>query len=254
MIHRMQIKTKGIILKELANGDDDKLLTILTEDRGVIFAYAKGARRFKNSLAASTGLLCYSSMVLFTNRERFSLDHADTIEQFFGLRQSVEKLALAAYFAEIASVLGPKENDGGQYLKLLLNSLFFLQNDRLPMELLKPLFELRSLSMAGFMPDLVACEGCGCYEAEQMAFYPVDGTICCGECSRKKAGIHIFLTKGTLAAMRHIIYSPIEKLFAFTIGSDSIKILNDTTERFLQSQTERNFQTLDFYRSLTALL
>ena len=34
----MQIKTKGIILKELANGDEDKLLTILTEDRGVIFA------------------------------------------------------------------------------------------------------------------------------------------------------------------------------------------------------------------------
>ena len=30
----MQIKTKGIILKELANGDEDKLLTILTEDRG----------------------------------------------------------------------------------------------------------------------------------------------------------------------------------------------------------------------------
>ena len=52
----MQIKTKGIILKELANGDEDKLLTILTEDRGVIFAYAKGARRFKNPLAPSTGL------------------------------------------------------------------------------------------------------------------------------------------------------------------------------------------------------
>mgnify|MGYP000077235448 CR=1 FL=1 len=47
----MQIKTKGIILKELASGDEDKLLTILTEDRGVIFAYARGARRFKNRLA-----------------------------------------------------------------------------------------------------------------------------------------------------------------------------------------------------------
>ena len=43
----MQIKTKGIILKELANGDEDKLLTILTEDRGVIFAYAKGLADLK---------------------------------------------------------------------------------------------------------------------------------------------------------------------------------------------------------------
>ena len=112
----MQIKTKGIILKELANGDEDKLLTILTEDRGVIFAYAKGARRFKNPLAPSTGLLCYSSMILFWNRERYSLDHADSIEQFFGLRQSMEKLALASYFAEVSTVLGPRENDDGQFL------------------------------------------------------------------------------------------------------------------------------------------
>ena len=82
----MQIKTKGIILKELASGDEDKLLTILTEDRGVIFAYARGARRFKNRLAPSTGLLCYSSMVLFWNRDRYSLDYADSIEQFFELR------------------------------------------------------------------------------------------------------------------------------------------------------------------------
>lgn len=136
----MQIKTKGIILKELANGDEDKLLTILTEDRGVIFAYAKGARRFKNPLAPSTGLLCYSSMILFWNRERYSLDHADSIEQFFGLRQSMEKLALASYFAEVSTVLGPRENDDGQFLKLLLNCLFFLQNNRIDQMLLKSPF------------------------------------------------------------------------------------------------------------------
>ena len=104
----MQIKTKGIILKELASGDEDKLLTILTEDRGVIFAYARGARRFKNRLAPSTGLLCYSSMVLFWNRDRYSLDYADSIEQFFELRQSVEKLALASILRKFLPCWGRK--------------------------------------------------------------------------------------------------------------------------------------------------
>ena len=92
-----------------ASGDEDKLLTILTEDRGVIFAYARGARRFKNRLAPSTGLLCYSSMVLFWNRDRYSLDYADSIEQFFELRQSVEKLALASYFAEVLDAGAERE-------------------------------------------------------------------------------------------------------------------------------------------------
>lgn len=246
----MQIKTKGIILKELDNGDEDKLLTILTEDRGVIFAYAKGARRFKNRLAPSTGLLCYSSMVLFWNKERYSLDHADSIEQFFGLRQSVEKLALASYFAEVSAVLGPKENDGGQFLKLFLNCLFFLQNDRIHPTLLKSLFELRSLSMAGFMPDLVGCAQCGCFTSPQMFFYPQEGSILCASCGAQKRGVHILLTQGTLAAMRHIIYSPIEKLFSFTIGKESVYCLNDATERFLIDQTERTYQTLTYFHSV----
>ena len=246
----MQIKTKGIILKELASGDEDKLLTILTEDRGVIFAYARGARRFKNRLAPSTGLLCYSSMVLFWNRDRYSLDYADSIEQFFELRQSVEKLALASYFAEVSAMLGPKENDKGQFLKLLLNCLSFLQSGRMDGMLLKAVFELRALSISGFMPDLVACAGCGCYTAPQMCFYPNEGTLYCADCSVDRKEIHIFLTAGALAAMLHIIYSPREKLFAFTIGAESICCLNDAAEQFLQSQTERNYQSLEFFHSL----
>ena len=53
--------------------------------------------------------------------------------------------------------------------------------------------------------------------------------------------------------MRHIIYSPMEKLFAFTIGPESIRCLNDAAEQFLQSQTERNYQSLEFFHSLVSL-
>ena len=250
----MQIKTKGIILKELANGDEDKLLTILTEDRGVIYAYAKGAKRFKNQLAASTSLFCYSSMVLFFNRDKYSLDHADGIAFFLGIRQSMEKLALASYFAEVTAVVGPKENDGGHFLKLLLNSLSFLQDDRISLRLCKSVFELRALSMAGFMPDLVACAGCGRFEGEQMAFYPDEGLLYCKNCWGKHPGAPVLLTRGALAAMRHIIYAPMEKLFSFTIGPESIRCLNDATERFLQSQTERSYQSLEFFHSVLSLL
>lgn len=116
--------------------------------------------------------------------------------------------------------------------------------------LLKAVFELRALSISGFMPDLVACAGCGCYTAPQMCFYPNEGTLYCADCSVDRKEIHIFLTAAALAAMRHIIYSPMEKLFAFTIGAESICCLNDAAEQFLQSQTERNYQSLEFFHSL----
>lgn len=248
----MQVKTKGIILKEMSNGEEDKLLSILTEDRGVIFAYAKGANRFKSPLAPFTGLLCYSSMVLFYNREKYSLDHVDGIEQFFPIRESMEKLALASYFAEITAVLGPKEGDQGQFLRLLLNCLALIAKDRIGLRVAKSIFELRAMTISGFMPNLVACGDCGCFEDDKMAFYPERGSLYCQKCMENQQGVHILLTRGALSAMRHIIYAPMEKLFSFTIGPESIRCLNDATECFLEDQTERTYQTLSFFHSVVS--
>ena len=50
----------------------------------------------------------------------------------------------------------------------------------------------RSAAIAGFMPDLVACAGCGCYTAPQMCFYPNEGTLYCADCSVDRKEIHIF--------------------------------------------------------------
>ena len=42
-------------------------------------------------------LLSYSCFVLFSNRERYSVDKADLDTVFMGVRGDVEKLSLASY-------------------------------------------------------------------------------------------------------------------------------------------------------------
>ena len=68
----MQIKTKGIVLKVQDYNENDKLLSVLTEDRGVIYAYASGARRMKSALATVSSMLCYGEFVFFKNREKIA--------------------------------------------------------------------------------------------------------------------------------------------------------------------------------------
>ena len=46
----MQISTKGIILGQVNFGDNDRYVTILTEQLGVVEAFAKNAQRMKNKL------------------------------------------------------------------------------------------------------------------------------------------------------------------------------------------------------------
>ena len=58
------------------------------------------------------------------------------------------------------------------------------------------------------------------------------------------------LPPAVLAAMRHIVYSPLKRLFSFRLGEDTLKELSDASETYLLTQLERGFFTLDFYKSL----
>ena len=243
---QVQVKTQGLIIREQPVGESDRLVTVLTKDEGVVRAFARRAKNLKDSKNSATGLLCYSRLNLYRGREKYIINDAFPIEVFFGLRRDIVALALGQYFCSLAAELVPEGVESGEYLRLVLNALHFLCEGKKPLALLKPVVELRMLSVSGFMPDLVACSRCGAYEAADMFFRVQEANLCCGDCG----GQGYRLSKGALTAMRHIIYSPIEKLFSFTIGKESVYCLNDATERFLIDQTERTYQTLTYFHSV----
>ena len=79
-------KTRGLILREMTLGESDRLVTVLTEDMGVIRAFARRAKNLSDSKNAATSLLCYSRLDLYQGRERNIINSAVPIEAFFGLR------------------------------------------------------------------------------------------------------------------------------------------------------------------------
>ena len=54
--------TSGIVLRSTDTKETDKILTVLTPDRGKIAVIARGARRKNSRLAASCQLLAYSEL------------------------------------------------------------------------------------------------------------------------------------------------------------------------------------------------
>ncbi len=50
----MHLKTRGLILKEQNIGERDKLVTVLTEARGTLRAFVRGAKSAKSKKAAAT--------------------------------------------------------------------------------------------------------------------------------------------------------------------------------------------------------
>ena len=114
----MHITTDGIVLRERAIDEFDCVLTLLTRERGIISAYARGAKKPRGTLRVPAELLSYSCFVLFSNRERYSVDKADLDTVFMGVRGDVEKLSLASYFCELTAQAAPREENADGYLRL----------------------------------------------------------------------------------------------------------------------------------------
>ena len=246
----MQIKTEGLIIREQTVGESDRLVWVLTRDEGVVRAFARRAKNLKDSKNSATGLLCYSRLNLYQGKDKYIINDAFPIEVFFGLRQDIVHLALAQYFCGLASEVVPDGVESSEYLRLVLNALHFLCEGTRPPELLKPIVELRMLSLAGYMPDLICCAQCGAYEAERMYFKINRGTIYCQDCYLDNGDPCALLSKPALTAMRHIIYSDFEKIFSFSLTGNSLRELSAAVEAYTVHILQKRPKTLDFYESL----
>ena len=115
---------KGVVLREVDIGDYDKMLTVLTAEQGRISIFANGVKRLKSPHFVATQLYTYSEFTLYGSRDKYYIRECSKIESFFGLRDTLESLSLAAYIAEIACDVSLEEQAEDMLLRLVLNSFF----------------------------------------------------------------------------------------------------------------------------------
>lgn len=248
----MQVKTQGLVLREVNYKEADKILTVLTREGGRRTVKARACRRRGSRLAASAQLLVYSEMSLFEYRDFWSMDEADSLEQFWGIKADVEKLALGSYFAQVMEAVADEGHSDGRLFSLILNALHALDKLDKPLPLVKAAFELKLMCLAGYEPLLDACAVCGVPQPAQPRLHLAEGVLCCAACRGGAGeGSCAPLDGGSLSAMRHVVYGDAKKLFSFALADGSMEQLGRACEGFLTTQLDRGFRTLDFYRELT---
>lgn len=242
---------EGIVLKERPVGEQDKFIDILTREKGIIELSVKGARKINGKSSSSTQLFAYSRFCYDKRGERLYLNSAEPLHIFYGIRNSLTALSLAGYFAEVLRFCVSERADSGNVLRLMLNSLHFLENGTRTEQLLKSIFELRLMSDIGFMPDVLACRECGTYEPDKLHFSVNEGYFLCDDCFDVHGGDG-FMTMNlpVLSAIRHIVLADFDRLFNFRLSEQSGDKLAEFSELYLTTHLEKNFKTLDFYRSL----
>ena len=254
------LTVKGLVVRTVDVKESDRLINIFTEEMGMVSAYAQGARSYKSRKMAATNQFCYGSFVLMQRADKYWIKEAELIESFFDIRHTVEGLALAAYIVDVLSFVTVTEPEN-DLLRLALNSLYAIANKRYELEKIKAAYEIRALSIIGYMPDVLSCRECGEKHGD---FYldVIGGNIECSSChaklpdvdplltDRNEARVICILSESAKIALGYCIYSPIEKIFSFKIPDEDMHLFSRATEEYLLNQLERSFNTLEFYHSV----
>lgn len=248
------VEAEGIITREVKYGDSSRILTVITKEFGKISVLAGGVRSNKSGLLAATQLFSHVSLQLFKGREKslYKINGGDILTSFSSIRESLERMAYASYFCDIANDVVQENAPDEQELHLLLNTLYMLSLNKIPYEQIKGVFEFRTLMIQGLLPDLSVCSTCG--QANPAFFEPLTGNSYCTPCglTMQHSGM-IQAGEGVLAAITYIGQAENKKVFSFRLPNASCTYLSHLGEYCIETYLEKHFKTLDYLKKVCTL-
>ncbi|HVV25864.1 MAG TPA: DNA repair protein RecO [Candidatus Saccharimonadales bacterium] len=149
-----QILTTGIILSRTDFGEADRILTVLTPDRGKLRLMARGVRRVKSKLAGGIELFSTSHLTYIEGRgEIGTLVSTRLIRHYGGIIRDIDRVQLGY---ELIKQLNRATEDQPEpaYYALLEQTFGLLDDPAQEARLIRLLFEARLLRLAGHAPNL----------------------------------------------------------------------------------------------------
>jgi len=176
----------GIVLRTQRLGEADRVITVLTRERGRLRLVAKGVRRTTSKFGARLEPFAHVDFQTFDKQGR-ALGMITQAETIAGYGQLIvadyARYTAGTAMLETAERLSDEEGEPAlqQYL-LLLGGLRALTAGEHAPGLVLDAFILRSLSVAGYAPSFRDCAGCGEEPPDTLPYrffsLPAGGMVC----------------------------------------------------------------------------
>ncbi len=207
----------GIILKQTPVGEYDRHISLLTRERGKLSAFARGARKPANRLAAATNPFSFGTFRLYEGKSSYTVVEADIQNYFEELRTDYIGAYYGMYFAEVADYYTRENNDEREMMKLLYQTLRALCAPSLPDPLIRCIYECKAIAVNGEFPGP-----------------PVDEE----------------LDESTVYALQYIASSPIERLYTFNVTETVLGQLQQVSARYMKQFVGKEFKSLEVLQTL----
>jgi DNA repair protein RecO (recombination protein O) len=248
------LRTYGVtalVLRIRNLGEADRIVTLLSAEKGKIAALAKGARRARSKLA-SLQLFSLATLQLASGRSFEIVTQSVIRLPFFNIREDMRRFTFASYFVELTDALSEVDAPSQNLFELAVSALSLLDSGTNPDVLVRG-FELKILDLSGYAPQLDTCIVCrNPLGEEPMAFLPEQGGLICTKCVSGRRGmlnVHEE-TRQALLAIRNARNLPVWIAQTSTpsdfVQREMMHVLHTHTEYNL----ERPLKSLDMLKRL----
>ena len=200
---------EAVVLRSFRYGEADRVLHLLTRERGRVGAVAKGVRKTRSRVGGRLEPLSHVEIVLHSGRgELATVGAVELLDSAEAVRGDAYRLGVALVGVEAVTRLFPEPDEPNE--ALFDGLLRFLQvvgelppqaapHGRDPVGLA---FALKLLALAGWAPRLDACASCGS-DAPLVGYDVVAGGATCAACGG------FAVAPETLAATHELLARPL---------------------------------------------
>ncbi len=172
-------RANGIVLRTYKLGEADRIVVLITPERGMVRAVAKGVRKTRSKFGSRLEPTTHVALQLHEGRGELQLiTQVETLDHFRVIREDLDRLAKAVAMLEAVDQVALPDEPSPELYGMLLAALKTLAaNDS---ALVTAGFFLKLLALEGAGPHVEACVQCG--EAGSLvAFSELDGGLVCSD-------------------------------------------------------------------------
>jgi len=188
------LSTEALVLRRFDTGEADRVVWLLTPDRGRLSAFAAGARTSRRRFAGAIEPFTHLSVQLTAPRrgDLWRLVDVEILDAHVTLRGSLDAMACASAASELMAALAVEgatpRGRTGHYEVLLAYLRALAHRPMVANDLYR--FLLLALESSGVRPRLATCARCGRSESTAAEhFDPTEGGRLCGGCRPRASGV-----------------------------------------------------------------
>jgi DNA repair protein RecO (recombination protein O) len=247
-------RIEGIVMHRSDVGEADRLLTVLSRERGKLRVNAKGARKVGSRKGGHVELFVRSKMLIAKGRTGIDIvSQAEMIDAYRGLREDLTRSTYAHYAVELIDAFAEEGSEQPELFDLLAEALKWIETtNNLP--LTARYFEVKLLTMAGFQPQVFNCADGGepLQEIALDEFYgwhPPSGGAVCPQHAQDRADASR-LSLAALKVLRHAIRSDYATFTALNLRDAVQYEVEQVMLRYIQFVLERKVKSVEFLNLL----